>query len=180
MGLKKGVGRAFSVVMLGLMVPLWIAEAIALAFKGGPDDEDQDGYLDDWLASVFGFGTAKGLLALIPIAGQAGMAAVNRLDTNPVNDRVSLSPGVSLIESAIGGNAQTLREILDEDKDINDRRAVRDAATLVSIFTGLPLYAVARPAGYLAGVADDRIEPTGPLDFARGLVTGTPSPESKQ
>ncbi len=178
-GLKKGAGRAFSVVMLGLLAPIWIAEAIALAFKGGPDDEDDDGYLDDWLASVFGFGTAKGLLAMIPILGQAANSAVTRLDNNPMNDRISLSPGLSLLESALGGNVQTVYELLKEDKEVNARRAVRDAATLVSVFTGVPVYALARPVGYAAGVADDRIEPTGPIDFARGLVTGTASPESK-
>lgn len=180
-GLKKGAGRAFSVVMLGLMVPIWVAEAIALAFKGGPDDEDKDGVLiDDWLASVFGFGTAKGLLAMIPIAGQAANSAVTRLDNNPMNDRISLSPGLSLLESALGGNVQTVYEILSEDKEVNARRAVRDAATLVSVFTGIPVYAVARPAGYTAGVIQGKIEPTSPADAARGLITGTPSPESKQ
>jgi hypothetical protein len=179
-GLKNKAGRAFSVVMLGLLVPIWAAEAIALAFRGGPEDEDDDGYLDDWLASVFGFGTARGLLAMIPIVGQAANAAITRLDNNPMNDRISLSPGLSLIESALGGNVQTVYEILDSDKGVNARRAVRDAATLVSVFTGLPAYAVARPAGYLAGIADDKIEPTSFADLARGLVTGTPSPESKQ
>lgn len=180
-GLKKGAGRAMHVVMMGLLVPIWAAELIALAFKGGPDDEDKDGQLiDDWIAAVFGFGTVKGLLAMIPIAGQAANSAVTRLDNNPMNDRISLSPGLSLLESALGGNVQTVAEILDSDKDVNARRAVRDAATLVSVFTGLPLYAVARPGGYLAGVAQGKIDPTGPVDATRGLITGTASPESKQ
>jgi hypothetical protein len=128
---------------------------------------------------VFGFGTAKGLLAMVPIVGQAANSAVTRLDNNPMNDRISLSPGLSLIESAAGGNVQTVAELFNPDKDVNARRAVRDAASLVSIATGLPLYAIARPAGYAAGVAQGKIEPTGPVDAARGLITGTPSPESK-
>ena len=178
-GLKKGAGRALYVVLMGLLVPIWAAEAIAQALRGGPDDEDDDGYLDDWLAAVFGFGTIKGLLAMLPIIGQAANSAVTRLDNNPLNDRISLSPGLSLLESALGGNVQTVAEILDEDKDVNARRAVRDAATLVSVFTGVPVYAAARPAGYLAGVAQGKINPTGPVDLARGLVTGAASPESK-
>jgi hypothetical protein len=179
-GLKKGAGRAFSVVMLGLLAPIWMAEAIALAFKGGPDDEDEDGsIIDDWVASVFGFGTAKGLLAMIPILGQAANSAVTRLDNNPMNDRISLSPGLSLLESALGGNVQTVYELLNDEKEVNARRAVRDAATLVSVFAGVPVYALARPAGYAAGVAQGKIEPTSAADAARGLVTGTASPESK-
>lgn len=53
-------------------------------------------------------------------------------------------------------------------------------ASLVSIATGLPAMAAAKPIGYLAGVADDKIEPEGPFDLARGLVTGVPSPESRR
>jgi hypothetical protein len=117
---------------------------------------------------------------MIPIGGQAVNSAVTRLDNNPLNDRISLSPGLSLLESALGGNVQTVYELLNEDKDVNARRAIRDAATLVSVLTGVPLYAAARPIGYAAGVAEGKIEPEGPVDLARGLITGTASPESKQ
>jgi len=49
----------------------------------------------------------------------------------------------------------------------------------VSIATGLPAVAIARPLGYLAGVEQGKIEPTSAVDMARGLITGTPSPTSK-
>lgn len=176
-GLKKGAGRAFNVVMLGFMAPIWAAEAIAVAFRGGPDDEDDDGYLDDWLAAVFGFGTIKGLLAQIPVAGQFGVAAVNRFNGNPMDDRVSLSPAISLLESSVGAPESVYKAIVE---DGSAQKAVRDVATLVSVATGVPVYGLARPVGYLTGIADDRIEPTGPVDFARGLITGTASPDSKQ
>jgi hypothetical protein len=116
---------------------------------------------------------------MIPILGQAANSAVTRLDNNPMNDRISLSPGLSLLESALGGNVQTVYELLNDEKEVNARRAVRDAATLVSVFAGVPVYALARPAGYAAGVAQGKIEPTSAADAARGLVTGTASPESK-
>lgn len=176
-GLKKGAGRAFNVVMLGFMAPIWAAEAIAVAFRGGPDDEDDDGYLDDWLAAVFGFGTIKGLLAQIPVAGQFGVAAMNRFNGNPMDDRVSLSPAISLLESSVGAPESVYKAIVE---DGSAQKAVRDVATLVSVATGVPVYGLARPVGYLSGIADDRIEPTGPVDFARGLITGTASPDSKQ
>jgi lipid-binding SYLF domain-containing protein len=60
------------------------------------------------------------------------------------------------------------------------RKAVRDLATLISITTGLPASAVARPLGYAVGTSENKIAPTGPVDTVRGLVTGTPSPESKR
>ena len=175
-GLKKGAGRALYIVMMGFMVPIWVAEAIALAFRGGPEDEDDDGYLDDWLAEVFGMGTLKGLLAQIPIAGQFAVAGLQRFNDNPLDDRVSLSPAVSLIESSVGAPQSVYKAIVDEG---SAQKAIRDVATLVSVATGVPLYGVARPIGYAAGVAQGRIEPEGPLDVARGLITGTASPESR-
>ena len=175
-GLKRGAGRALYVVMMGLMAPIWAAEAIAIAFRGGPEDEDDDGYLDDWLAEVFGMGTVKGMLAQIPIAGQFGVAAMSRFNDNPLDDRVSLSPAVSLLEASVGAPQSVYKAIVDEG---SAQKAIRDVATLVSVATGVPIYGVARPIGYAAGVAQGRIEPEGPADVVRGLITGTASPESR-
>jgi hypothetical protein len=176
MGLKKGAGKLLYVALAGLLVPIWVAEAIAQAFRGGPEDEDKDGWLDDWLLAVFGLGTLRGLVAQVPIVGQAAQLVVNRFNDNPADDKFSLSPAVSLIESAVSSPASVYKAIADGG---NAQKAVRDVAAAATLITGLPVYAGARPLGYLAGLADDRIEPTGPVDLARGLVTGTASPESK-
>jgi len=177
-GLKKGAGKALLLVTTGMLVPLWIAEAIAQAMRGGPEDDDDDGYLDDWLAAVFGMGTIKGTLAMVPFAGQVANVALNKMNGNPADDRASLSPAVSLLEAGAGVPKLVYQAITDPEK-INARNAVRDVASALSIATGIPLYALARPLGYLAGVADDKIEPTGPVDAVRGAVTGTPSAESR-
>lgn len=177
-GLKKGAGKALGVVTLGFLVPIWAAEAIAQAMRGGPEDKDDDGYLDDWLAAVFGFGTIKGSLAMVPFVGQLANAGIARFNSNPADDKMSLSPAVSLLESAVGVPIDVYKAITDPEK-LNTRNAVRDVASAVSIATGLPAVAIARPLGYLAGVEQGRIEPTSAADMARGLVTGTPSPASR-
>lgn len=176
MGLRKGAGKLLYVALAGLLAPIWVAEAIAQAFRGGPDDEDDDGYLDDWLMAVFGLGTLRGMVAQVPIVGQVAQLAVNRFNDNPADDKFSLSPAVSLIESAVSSPASVYKAIVEEG---SAQKAVRDVAAAATLITGLPIYAAARPVGYLAGMADGRIEPTGPVDLARGLVTGVASPESK-
>ena len=178
-GLKKGAGKALLLVTTGMLVPLWIAEAIAQAMRGGPEDEDDDGYLDDWLAAVFGMGTIKGAFAMVPVVGQFANVALNKMNGNPADDRASLSPAVSLLEAGAGVPKLVYQAATDPDK-VNARNAVRDVASAISIATGLPAYAVARPLGYAAGVADDKIEPTGAVDAVRGVMTGTPSVESRQ
>lgn len=177
MGLRKGAGKLIYIALTGLLVNIWVAEAIALAFRGGPEDDDGDGYLDDWLAAVFGLGTVRGLVAQVPIVGQAAQLVINRFNDNPADDKFSLSPAVSLIESAVSSPASVYKAIAD---DGNAQKAVRDVAAAATLITGLPFYAAARPVGYLLGVAQGKIDPTGPVDLARGVVTGTASPESKQ
>ena len=180
LGLRRGMGRGLYIFVLGFLVPNMMAELIAQAFKGGPDDEDKDGStLDDWLTSVLIMGNVKAGLAMFPGVGQAVNAGLNALNNKPYDDRISTSPAVSMLESAFVGNFKTAKQILFGE-EINGRRAVRDLATLISLTTGLPASAIARPIGYIVGALEDRIAPTGPVDTARGLVTGTPSPESKR
>jgi len=88
-----------------------------------------------------------------------------------------LSPAVSLLESGFGAPYSVYKAIAD---DGDKRKAVRDVATLLTLATGLPFITAAKPVGYLTGVADDKIAPTNVLDFSRGMVSGVPSPESKQ
>lgn len=175
-----GAGRAAYATLVVTLTPLWVAEAIALAMRGGPDDGDDDGELiDDWLASIFGFGTAKGLTAMVPGLNWLAQPVVGRFTDTPIDDRFSLSPTIGVVERAIVGNTQTVMDALDDDKEVKWQRAIRDGAAALTLLTGLPLLPLARPLGYAAGVAQGTIEPQGPADLARGLVTGTASPESK-
>ena len=84
---------------------------------------------------------------------------------------------MSLLESSVGAPQSVYKAIVE---DGSAQKAIRDVATLVSVATGVPIYGLARPIGYAAGVAQGKIEPEGPGDLARGLITGTASPESKQ
>jgi hypothetical protein len=175
MGLKKGAGKALMLVTLGMLVPLWVAEAIAQAMKGGPDNPDDD-WLHGWLMAVFGLGTVKGVLAAVPFVGQLANAGISTWNKNPADDRMSLSPAVSLLESAVGAPHSIYKAIAE---DGSKAKAMKDVATLLSVATGLPAAAVARPVGYLAGVAEGKIEPTSTADAVRGTLTGVASPESK-
>lgn len=178
-GLMENKAQALYVVFTGLLLPIWFAEGVALAMRGGPEDEDEDGwYWDDWIAQVVGFGTVKSLLAAVPGIGQIVVSAMNRFDDNPLNDRASLSPVVGLLEAA--GSLPYRAWRLAKGEDTSARGLVNDSATAITLATGLPVRPLARPASYLTGVASGEIEPTGAGDFLRGLLTGAPSPESRE
>lgn len=176
-GARKGAGRLFYVYLMGFAVPALIGDAVAKALRGGWEDEDDDGYLDDLLAWFFS-SQAKFALAAVPVVGQAANAAIGAFTDAPYDDRISMSPAVSVLESTAGVPAELYQSIV-EGESFN-RADVRDTLNLLGVLTGTPAGVLSKPAGYGVGVAQGDIKPTGPVDAARGAVTGAPSPESRQ
>jgi hypothetical protein len=52
--------------------------------------------------------------------------------------------------------------------------------TLVTNVTGIPLSVLGRPISYQVDIERGAVEPTDPIDYMRGLITGVPSAESKK
>ena len=178
MGWRSGAGRAFYVFLFGFLAPAWVAAAIAELFRGGPDDEDKDGeYLDDWLFKVFGMAPVKMGTAMVPGFGPMVNAGINSWNSKPYDDRMSLSPVVSVLEAGAGAGTKVYKAIAEDGKPSG---AIRDVATATSALLGVPVVAVGKPLGYAADVQAGRVAPTSNYDMARGLITGTASPPSKQ
>lgn len=177
LGLRKGAGRAAYILMVGFLAQAVVAEAIVQAFKGGPGDDDHDGELwDDWLASL-GIGTFKMGASMVPGVGNLATAIYNFGNDKPYDDRISTSPAISMIESMVRAPFSVYQAIVN---DGNTKKAIRDAATFISMTVGVPANAAARPIGYLADVNEGKVQPTGPVDAVRGAITGTASPGSNR
>lgn len=176
MGLKKGAGRLFYVFLLGFLVPAWFSEAIVQAMRGGPGDDDGDGYLDEFLAAFIG-APLRNAAAMVPVVGQSAMLIANSFNRKPYDDRMSTAPAVSMIESAASAPHSIYKAIAE---DGSGKRAIRDTLTLVSIATGIPVAALGKPLGYLSDIGQNKVEPTGGVDLARGLVSGAASSDSKR
>ena len=177
MGLRKGMGKGFYILLMGFYAPSVVAELVSQLFKGGPDDDDKDGeWLDDWLKALFVYGPLRNATAFVPFVGAAANSAIARFNHNPVDDKVSMSPVVGAIEASAGVPYDLYKAAIGEG---NAQRTVKDVATLLSVTVGLPANLAARPIGYAAGVAQGKIQPTSGPDAARGVVTGSASPESR-
>lgn len=175
MGLRKGAGRMLYVYMLGFMAPAVLSEAIVTAMRGGIDDEDDDGYLDDVMAKFWG-SQGRFALAMVPIAGPMAAAVFNAANDKPYDDRLT-TPAITTIENASRAPAEVYKAILE---DGDQSKALKDTLSLMTLLTGIPFNAAARPLGYLVDVAEGDVTPTGPVDFARGLATGAASPASRE
>ena len=105
------------------------------------------------------------------------MVVANSFNNKPYDDRMSTAPAVSMIESAAKAPHSVYMAIVEDGKA---SRAIKDTLTLVSMLSGVPGAVLGKPRGYAADWEQGRIDPTGPVDAARGLVTGTASAGSKQ
>lgn len=170
-GLRKGAGRMLYVYVMGFMVPAVLSQAIVELMSGGPDDEDDDGYLDEWM-SVFFSSQGRSAFALVPGGNVVLQAGINQFNDKWYDDRVNVSPAVTTIESAGRGGKAVLYDWW-VDGEVQ-RRDIRDVLTLLSLLSRLPLTGLSRPASYLFDVQQGDAEPTGPVDYTRGLLSGRP------
>jgi len=170
MGLKKGAGKAFYLYLTAFMIPAVLSDVIVRAMSGKFDEDDDDEYLDDMMTSFFG-SQFKTLAATVPYVGQLGVAAYNKYVTkSPADDRLSLSPVISVIESTITSPIDLYKQA-SEGNDVR-KKTVKDTLQMMGVFTGLPTGPIGKPVGYLMDVKSGDARPTGPVDFTRGLVTG--------
>lgn len=166
----KGAPQLFYMYMMIGAIPFFTAEFMVKALRDDlPDDEDGDGLLDEYL-SWFALSNARGVMASVPYFGQAGNALLNRHNDQPMDDRISISPVVSMGETAV----RFLDQTLFDDGYNDESRMVRDALTTFGFMTGLPLGQIGKPAGYLADIHEGDSDPDNIIDFARGVVAGPP------
>lgn len=108
---------------------------------------------------------------MLPIAGPAAMTLMNTFNDKPYDDRLTSSPAISTLESAIKAPTELYKSIIKGEG--KSSRTIKDTLTLLGLMSGLPVGPIAKPAGYLSDLAEGEIEPpTGVLDFTRGLMTG--------
>ena len=179
-GLKNGAGRAFFVFVMGMTVPAITAASIAGLMSGrgllNRTDEDEEEYLT-WANWFFG-SQIRQVLNLLPIAGPVANSIVGGFTKKQYDDELQFGPLMSTLNKATHLPAEAYNYFV-EDKG-SAKRLVADIFTTIQLLTGKSVGFLGRPAGYLAGVAADEIEPTGPVDAARGVITGIPSPGSKE
>ncbi len=167
---KQFSGQIFFATMFGTFLPAIVSEGIQEMAAGGLVDEDEDGYLDEIFDFIF-FSTGRYGSAYIPLGSTVLMMPFNLFDDKPYNDRITLSPSISLINSTLQGTSRFIVNVIDPDKDVKGND-VRSVLTLMSLFTKIPTYFAAKPIGNLVDLKDGRWVPRGPIDLIRGLVTG--------
>jgi len=176
LGWRGHKGMLFQKYLLGFALPMIVADAIVRTLGGGWDDEDDDGYLDEFMEWFFG-SQIKGAVAMVPVLGPAVWSLTNVANDKPYDDKMSSSPAVSTLEGSTFGVAKAAINLVDKDKEVTGKN-VRDVLTAISLATGVPVAVLGRPVGYAVDVNRGKVNPTSKADYARGLITGKASEES--
>jgi hypothetical protein len=177
LGWRGNKGKLMMIYILGLAAPALVSDAISRSLGQGWDDDD-DGYLDDVADWFFG-SQARFVTAMVPFGSAAYTAVTSALNDKPYDDRITSSPSITSLEASTVGVVKAAINIADDDKELTGRN-VRDVLTLVTNVTGIPVSVLGRPISYQVDVESGKVEPTDPIDYMRGLITGVPSAESKK
>ena len=177
LGWRGNKGKLVSIYMLGFLAPTLVADAIARSLGAGWDDDD-DGYLDDVADWFFGSQVRAGA-AMVPFGSAAYTAFAAGFTARTYDDRITSSPSIGSLEASTVGVGKAVVNLASDDKELTGRN-VRDVLTLVTNATGVPVSVLGRPIGYQIEVNRGKVEPTDPIDYMRGLITGVPSAESKK
>lgn len=162
-----GKSRLFHLYFFGIMVPAVVAEAIAMGARGELGDEDDDGLLDDMLELFVG-SQVKFLTGAIPFLGPLTMAALNKFNDQPWDDKLSVSPAIYVGERVVGAPATIVGAVKGGSKS----GAIADGLTALGLLLGIPTGQLAKSAGYLVGVGEGKSEPQNAGDVVRGITSG--------
>jgi hypothetical protein len=163
-----GKSRLFHLYFFGIMIPAVVAEAISLAARGELGDEDDDGLTDDMLELFLG-SQVKFLAGAVPGIGPLTIAAINKFNDQPFDDKLSISPANYLLERAAGAGGSVYGAATGSG---SPSRALADGITALGLVLGVPTGQLAKSAGYLAGVAEGKSEPQNVGDVLRGVTSG--------
>lgn len=177
LGWRGNKGKLVSIYMLGFLAPTLVADAIARSLGAGWDNDD-DGYLDDVADWFFGSQVRAGA-AMVPFGSAAYTAFAAGFTARTYDDRITSSPSIGSLEASTVGVGKAVVNLASDDKELTGRN-VRDVLTLITNATGVPVSVLGRPIGYQMEVNRGKVEPTDPIDYMRGLITGVPSAESKK
>jgi hypothetical protein len=165
---SKRLASYASTYMLGIMLPMVLAELGMQMIRGQVDDEDGDYLPDDPLGLIMR--AHLGGLGAVPVFGQFGQLAGNVFgDDEQWNNRMPAAPWKQFVERGVNAFGDVA------DGKASDRDYY-DAVTLVGIAIKLPqISAIGKRIKTAVEIGSGEVEPTGPVDMVRALITGRPA-----
>jgi hypothetical protein len=170
LGLRAGAGKALGAFTFVLFVPAVLNQLIHDASTGDLFKTEDDNYLAHEATNLFLLGPVQQLASFVPGGAAAERLLESWASKHWADDHLNTSPAITSIEAA-GRAGPEVYETIAHGKPL-DRREVYDVLTWITLITGIPAGAAARPLGYAADVASGKARPTSTADEIRGAVAG--------
>lgn len=164
-----------------LVVPSIMADLVNKTMSrdvfASDDDNDDDGIMQNfWFDTLVG-SQIRMATSMVPFIGQILQAKYNELAGKNYYTDTRFNSPVFTVGSAF---STSFTKFFDESKEIKYSDIRNVIVGISSVFPIPFLGPIGRSTGYLYGVQNDQIEPTGIADFITGFLTGKVSPDSKQ
>ena len=172
---NKGIGSEQGVYLYiyTIVLPAIIAGLIMRGLGGRLDeDKDDDGYIHDDVAKAFLGDIMSYKAGLIPVVGQLALIPINSQNDIPWDDDIVSSPSIEALADSLRVIVDLPKTIVEEGFEGTTGKQIRDVFTLITLRLGIPVTPLGRTLGYLRDVQRGYVEPKGPIDFIRGVVTG--------
>lgn len=165
-GMKRS-GELFYVYLMGMAIPAVVAESISVALRGSFDEDDDEEYLDDYVGIFFG-SQARTATAMVP-GGTVVQSVINRFNDKWFDDRLSVSPAVSQLESAGKAFFSVPQALLNEGRAST---AIKDTSALFDLLFGIPTKQFAKTTGFFVDLSSGDQESDNFIDFTKGVISG--------
>lgn len=162
-GLGNHKAQVAAQLMYLWLLPAWIGDALRKALGG--DDDDFGGWLLAMGLSPIRFG-----LALGGPVGTALSAGLDKATGKYVGGgRIFYPPAIKMLEDALSTFGW-----FSGNKVLNAKNVARDLSAISRVAPGVPIVPnrPQRSIEYMTDVVSGEEEPTGPVDFTRGVVSG--------
>ena len=154
------------------ILPAVFAGIIMRGLGGRIEDEDEDGYILDDMASAALGDIVNYTAGLIPVVGQIALIPINQFNDKPWDDDIVSSPGIEALQDSLRSVPKIVETIFTDGPSGITGRQIRDVSTMVTLGSGMPVTPLGKTIGYLRDVQRGYIKPKGPIDFVRGVITG--------
>ena len=171
-------GRFFYLYLAGLAAPTIIAEGIAMAAGGDFDDMDENDADENAmiLFNLFVVSQGKFVANFLPGTGAALNFAWARATPEFYDDRLSISPVVSIGEQAVAGSIRVIQDGIEyatEGEFNRDASAMtKDALNAIGVIFGLPTNWFNKPLTYLMKIHEGNADPEHVGDYVQGFLRG--------
>jgi hypothetical protein len=170
-------GRLLWLYLSVIAVPSIVAEGISMAASGDFDDMDENEAEENiriWL-NLFAVSQVKMVSNFVPGVGGAVSWAVGQTTEQFYDDRLSLSPVLSIGEASLSAGAGVAEDAYNSLTDSDGRplaRTLKDTLTFAGLLLGLPTNWFSKPASYALKVKEGQADPEGVLDWVQGYLRG--------